>query len=182
MNSREGNQCSTRDDTPIIMTKRIIPLPEKISIASLSRWVDKCLQEGVPRGIISFTLLSHTNQVFNLEQLESLSAVENNISTIMVNRNLNGIEFEKAGHFEEAIFLYEQNVADWFEGDHPYNRLRVIYINRKQLKDAIRVCDAFINVADELIALGSPRADLPLKREKFLEWAKKLREKDAQAR
>jgi len=40
-----------------------------------------------------------------------------------VERNLIGIELEKAGKVDEAIPLYEQNVRENFIGGHPYKRL-----------------------------------------------------------
>lgn len=49
------------------------------------------------------------------------------IEDIMVNRNLKGIKLEKKGNIEDAVKLYEQNVADEFDGTHPYNRLAIMY-------------------------------------------------------
>ncbi len=50
------------------------------------------------------------------ERLERLTA-----------RNLQGLELERAGRIAEAIELYEQNIAEGFEGDWPYGRLVAIY-------------------------------------------------------
>ncbi|MGY5218249.1 hypothetical protein [Clostridium butyricum] len=44
-----------------------------------------------------------------------------------VNRNLKDIEYEKCGEISKAIDLYEKNIAENFEGNHPYDRLVVIY-------------------------------------------------------
>ena len=44
----------------------------------------------------------------------------------IVENNLRGIELEKAGRTDEAVALYEQNVAACFDGSHPYNRLALI--------------------------------------------------------
>lgn len=54
-------------------------------------------------------------------------------------RNLIGIELEKAGKVDEAIPLYEQNVQENFIGGHPYKRLAIIYRLRKQYDDEIRI-------------------------------------------
>lgn len=54
-------------------------------------------------------------------------------------RNLIGIELEKAGRVDEAIPLYEQNVRENFIGEHPYKRLAIIYRSRKQFDDEIRI-------------------------------------------
>lgn len=57
----------------------------------------------------------------------------------LVENNLRGIELEKAGRTDEAVALYEQNVAACFEGSHPYNRLAIIYRKRKDYDNEIRV-------------------------------------------
>jgi tetratricopeptide (TPR) repeat protein len=54
-------------------------------------------------------------------------------------RNLMGIELEKAGRIDEAISLYEQNVKERFDGSHPYTRLDILYHRRKQYDKEIRV-------------------------------------------
>jgi hypothetical protein len=64
----------------------------------------------------------------------------------MVSRNLKGIELEKVGHEESARILYEKNLAESFDGSHPFDRLRVIYTRRKQYDQAIRVCQAFLSL------------------------------------
>jgi hypothetical protein len=87
------------------------------------------------------------------------------------------MELEKTNQIDEAICLYEENVTDWFRGNHPYDRLRVIYSERKQYNDVIRVCESFVKAANEFITLGSPRSDLSLKRDKFKDWANKFRDK-----
>ena len=63
----------------------------------------------------------------------------------VVDRNLKGIEYEKAGKEAAAIKLYEANVSDGFDGSHPYERLRIIYTGKKKYKGAMRVCCAFID-------------------------------------
>jgi len=50
---------------------------------------------------------------------------------MQVDRNLDGIEFEKKGEIEKAIRLYEKNVEEDFEGSHPYDRLAVIYKKKR---------------------------------------------------
>ena len=37
------------------------------------------------------------------------------------------MELEKEGKIDSAILLYEENVKESFEGNHPYDRLAVIY-------------------------------------------------------
>src|ERR1700722_8392335 len=61
-----------------------------------------------------------------------------------VDRNLKGIELEKKGHTAPAVRLYEANIADQFDGSHPYERLRILYARQHRWADAIRVCEAYI--------------------------------------
>ena len=61
-------------------------------------------------------------------------------------RNLEAIEAEHAGRVDEAIALYERNVAEGFPGDLPYGRLVAIYEKRGALADAERVLERAIAV------------------------------------
>jgi hypothetical protein len=64
----------------------------------------------------------------------------------LVERNNRGIELEKNGNIESAIIIYEISVADDFFGTHPYDRLRIFYNKKKWYKDAIRVCQAYLDL------------------------------------
>ena len=48
-----------------------------------------------------------------------------------VKRNLLGVELEREGKIENAIECYEANVRDGCMGNHPYDRLVVLYRKRK---------------------------------------------------
>jgi len=78
------------------------------------------------------------------------------IEDIMVNRNLKGIKLEKKGNIEEAVKLYEQNVADESDGTHPYNRLAIMYRKKGKNEDEIRVLKKAIQVFED-ISLNRPR-------------------------
>lgn len=65
-------------------------------------------------------------------------------------RNLKGSEFEKTGEFEKAIELYEENVAESFKGNHPYDRLATIYKNQNDIDNEIRVLEKAIIVYEEI--------------------------------
>ena len=54
-------------------------------------------------------------------------------------RNLEAMAAERAGAVEEAIRLYERNVAEGFPGDLPYGRLVAIYERRAAFDEAERV-------------------------------------------
>lgn len=105
------------------------------------------------------------------------------IEDIIVTRNIKGIELEKSGKIDEAINLYEKNVADYADTPHPYNRLRVIYTKRKQYAEAIRVCKAYIEMSNKLAeAVRKEIGDLKLAKElgessDFAEWIIKLEQK-----
>lgn len=156
------------------MTRWSISAPPSFSERSLRGWVDEMLREGIPRGVISFWLLSAPTRDLSLDELQATLRVQDEASSVMVDRNLQGIEYEKASRTDDAIGLYEANVADWFDGSHPYDRLRILYKKSGKRDDAVRVCEAFVAVADELAAMGSPR-DLEPQRAHFKEWAEKLR-------
>ena len=61
-------------------------------------------------------------------------------------RNLEGLTAEQAGRIEEAIGLYERNVAEGFPGDLPYGRLVAIYERRGSFDEAERVLRRAIEV------------------------------------
>ncbi|WET03893.1 hypothetical protein [Flavobacterium sp. YJ01] len=69
---------------------------------------------------------------------------------LQAERNLKGAEFEKNGNLEKAIELYEENVAESFKGNHPYDRLATIYKNQNNLDNEIRVLEKAILVYEEI--------------------------------
>jgi hypothetical protein len=92
---------------------------------------------------------------------------------IQVNRNLKGIELEKVGKVDQAIILYEMNINENFEGNHPYDRLTIIYRKRKLYDDEVRVLEKAIKVFDKVVSNG--RQDGPPKLKRFKERLKKVR-------
>jgi hypothetical protein len=54
-------------------------------------------------------------------------------------RNLEAFAAEHDGRLDEAIALYERNVAEGFPGDLPYGRLVAIYERQQRLDEAERV-------------------------------------------
>jgi tetratricopeptide (TPR) repeat protein len=61
-------------------------------------------------------------------------------------RNLQGLELEGSGRVEAALALYEQNVAEGFEGDWPYGRLVAAYERSGELERAAAVLERAIEV------------------------------------
>lgn len=58
---------------------------------------------------------------------------------LTANLNNQGIELEKQGKIDEAILVYEQNVARKSEGRHAYDRLLVIYRGKKDKNNELRI-------------------------------------------
>jgi len=74
-----------------------------------------------------------------LDVLKKYNRIQSRILQIFVDRNNNGIEFEKDNNLELAIKCYEENIADGFTGMYPYNRLGIIYRKRKDVENEKRV-------------------------------------------
>jgi len=83
-----------------------------------------------------------------------------------VNRNNKAQNLEKKGNIDSAIKLYEENVAENFEGSLPYNRLAIIYRKRKDYNNEIRVLNKAISIYSQLDK-SSPRPDIKPKLNKF---------------
>jgi len=73
-----------------------------------------------------------------------------------IDRNLRGRDLEKQGNITDAIELYELNVAYGFEGDFPYDRLRVIYSKQRRYSDVIRVLEKAIDIFDRKVSPTRP--------------------------
>ena len=71
---------------------------------------------------------------------------EREVLEAQTRRNLDGMELERAGRPDLAVELYEQNVAEGFEGDFPYGRLVAWYERAGRLDEARRVLERAIEV------------------------------------
>lgn len=111
------------------------------------------------------------------KDIEKLNSEEksNDLFSIQVDRNLNGQRMEKNGEIESAIEEYEKNINEDFEGNHPYDRLSIIYRKNKDYDNEIRVLKKGIQVFSEL-SKSSTRGDLKPKLEKFKERLEKSEE------
>ncbi len=153
--------------------------PAKRTEKDLLQWANDQIVHGVPRQIIWNYLLDWENRKLSFEEKEASMKVAPHLLDVMVDRNLNGKTLETQGEVDKAIALYEENVSDLFDGDHPYERLRVIYTKRNKFAEAIRVCKNFVEIADMLLKEGSRRSDLKPKRDKFVRWIDKLEKKSS---
>ena len=88
-----------------------------------------------------------------------------------VQNNLDGIQCEKDGDEDAAIKMYEQNIAQGFDGDHPYKRLAIIYRKRKMYDDEVRVLEKAVDVFSKI-----KRQDAPKKLEYFKDRLQKAKE------
>lgn len=95
-----------------------------------------------------------------------------------VERNLEGIRLEKEGRTDEAIKLYKENVRECFVGNHPYDRLAVIFRKRGELDQEIEVLEKAIKVFEDIVVENiSDRKPKLQKFYKRLEKVRKLKEK-----
>ena len=155
----------------------VLTEPAKMTEKNLRQWSNDQIAHGVPRQTIWNYLLNWENRKLSFEEKEASMKVASQLLDVMVDRNLNGKTLETKGKVDKAIALYEENVLDLFDGNYPYDRLRVIYTKRNQLAEAIRVCKTFTRIVDKLMKEGSERSDLNPKRDKFMSWIEKLEKK-----
>ena len=62
-------------------------------------------------------------------------------------RHTQAAKAERSGDPERAIQLYETSVAEGFVGSHPYERLASLYERRHNYAQALRVSEAFVQLA-----------------------------------
>ncbi len=105
-------------------------------------WANEQLSHGVARQEICHAMFP----VDNLPDDEFIARLkaENELTLVMVERNVKGLELKKVGQIDEAIKLFEQNVVDKAETNCAYQSLRIIYTKQGKLQEAIRVCEACI--------------------------------------
>lgn len=120
--------------------------PARVEYAKrqLLAFAEDAMRQGARRQDIYDDLFSEKMETRDLSILHGRSAALHELLSVMVDRNLMGKELEEKGKIDQAVALYEANVADGFNGTHPYTRLRVIYTKQKNYFDAARVCQAYI--------------------------------------
>lgn len=108
-----------------------------------------------------------------IKLLEESLAKETNEEHKAVDRNILGKAYEKQGRLDDAIRLYEKNINSEFEGDHPYERLRIIYSRQKRYDDVVRVLEQAIKVFRDKVY--EPRSDRLPKLARFEEELVKVK-------
>jgi glycosyltransferase involved in cell wall biosynthesis len=122
--------------------------PHDFDTATLWFWVDKELQRGVPlQDLLDYLYERQREMKPGTEMREWLAGLRAQFREGMLYRNWKGASFEREERIDEAIGLYEENVADRFTGWTPYQRLRILYSRRRDYDNALRVCAAFLDVA-----------------------------------
>lgn len=134
-------------------------------------WLRQQIADGVPIGTISHKLLYDppVPSSVDFERFQAYHQRYKGLEDILVSRNGEGQELEKKGRVDEAINLYEANVADRVDTPFPYDRLRIIYTKRKDYQNAIRACEAHLETSRKYY----PESDTS----KLEEQIAKLREK-----
>jgi DNA-directed RNA polymerase subunit F len=117
------------------------------------------------REILARATEANTGKPFQLERDAKIKQVE---------RNLRGRELEREGHVDNAVELYQANVQEGFEGNHPYDRLATIYRQRKDYALEVAVLERAVAVFEALVET-SPRSDVQPKLAKFCERLEKAR-------
>lgn len=129
-------------------------LRRPVNKRALLAWVNEQLQQGVPRWPLYLRLLelssetSKSSESSSFEEMQAFYEVAESLLDIVVDRNLKGIELEKKRtkeYEDQAIALYEANIANRFGGSHPYERLRLIYFRNGDYANVSRVCRAYIS-------------------------------------
>lgn len=146
-----------------------LPKLSPLTRRTLTSWANEQFALGVSRRAVCDALLEAATSRMPGDEVALLLQVERELSAVMVERNQEGSQHEKAGQVDEAIRLYEANLRDEFKGSHPYERLRIIYTEREDYENAIRVCEAYLELPT------SKYGDV--KRGRFAEHCRKLIEK-----
>ena len=84
-------------------------------------------------------------------EIESRLREADRICHTLGRRHMQAYYAEKGGRIDEALRLYEQNVADGDLSTLSYERLRMIYLKLDRPRDAWRVCTAYLRALDELV-------------------------------
>lgn len=135
---------------------RDLVVPKGLDEKGVLKWAEEMVVRGVPRGMLCERLLVLDVADYSTEERLACSRAEARIFELMVDRNNTGKQLEASGRLNEAVSLYEQNVADWFIGDFPYRRLRVIYSKQRRYDLAVRVWEKRTEILKVFSEIGKP--------------------------
>mgnify|MGYP000933226594 CR=1 FL=1 len=148
----------------------------KLTAEYVLLWGEDQIERGTPRQLICEMLVSTAEKLMANKEAQfgdniklyvalraaakAITEAERKLYTPMINRNAEGIRLENAGQTDDAIKLYEANIRDMSRSITPYERLRVLYLRRRDFVNAIRVCQAAIrNLAKTEIAAKTVSCD-----------------------
>ena len=90
-------------------------------------------------------------------------------------RNVAGLEHEQRGEWDEAVALYETDLAEGFRGDWPYSRLVVLYGKRGEPAEVVRVLERAVEVFQAMPRSAPERAPrLKVFRQRLMEARRAL--------
>jgi hypothetical protein len=92
-------------------------------------------------------------------------------------RNTEAQKAEERGEAEEAARLYEQSVDEGFVGAHPYERLAALHEGRRDPAGALRVTEAYLELAKSGTMPRGAQKSADRKLPEFEARAERLRQK-----
>lgn len=113
-----------------------------------------------PLRVIWHELMDKSGTFPDLKTMTACVKAAQTIEDLLWRRNMKGNEYEKAGDDRRAITQYEANVADWCDGSHPYDRLRIIYTRLGRSEDVVRVCQAYIDHGQQDVKTKAKYAEI----------------------
>ena len=97
-----------------------------------------------------------------LDEVIAKNATANQLLKETTAHNNKGIESEKLGRINEAINIYEENIAIGYPATLSFDRLMILYRRNKDYKNEIRVCNRAIDV---FFAENQRRAEVAIEAE-----------------
>lgn len=124
------------------------PTPAQRRMASISEKIEAIRASGLPLQCQETELSALGKSSGNLDESVLIRSHADFIADTMTTRNDEAAHLERLHRPEQAIALYEANVADRFKGGYPYQRLWALYGAAGRVEDARRVCEALLDYTD----------------------------------
>lgn len=113
----------------------------------IQRRMEAICSAGMPLQTKQTALLALTREMNGIKERSLILETADFIEDIMNGRNYEGEALERVRQLDKAMALYEANVTDHFNGFYPYERLRIFYSSEGRYADALRVCQAYLALA-----------------------------------
>lgn len=108
--------------------KYLSAIPERLFVKLNQRVIDGEFYCEVPDAVVE-----------RIERVKAKRDEDNRRLQECADRNDLGRELEKSGQIDEAIAVYEENIADGYPAAYAFDRLLVLYRKAKAYKDEKRV-------------------------------------------